>query len=160
MLKRSFYRSLNLSQIEGLHNVIKRAQAQSFNRALDCLHPAYHHDDRFGRMRNDTRNHLKTAHAAHRDVADNELELCLVKKCERVFSRSRRLAIVLKAQQVAQHLSDVRLVINNQDTHSLAACFWHIFSPNYFGIPLRPLNQTSARASKTKARKPKRGRAS
>ena len=71
MFKRAFDDRFDLPQIEGLHQIIERAETQSTDRALDSLHAADHYYDCVGRMFFDVRDHVQPAHAGHRDVADH-----------------------------------------------------------------------------------------
>ncbi len=125
VLKGALDRRLDLPEVKRLHNVIERADPQRFNRALDGLHAANHHDDRFGREVEDVRNHLQAAHAAHRDVADDEMKRARAERLKRFFSRTGRRTLVIVAEHFAEHAPDLRLVVNHQQARSFIVYFEH-----------------------------------
>jgi hypothetical protein len=89
---------LDLTEVEGLHDVIERAEPQRLDGALDGLHPADHDDDRLGREREDMRDHFEPAHPAHRDVADDQVALFRAEVCQRLLGRGDRRALVIEAE--------------------------------------------------------------
>ena len=58
----------------------------------------------------------------HRDVAQDELKLFRAQEFERRLSRGHLSAIVVVAQQFVQHLSDLRLVVRDQDACTRCLC--------------------------------------
>ena len=86
MLKGTLDHGFNLAQIEGLHQIIERAQTQRFNRALDGLHAANHYDHGVGRDLFYVRDHLQPTHPRHGDVADYQPKFVFAQTHERFFS--------------------------------------------------------------------------
>ena len=75
------------------------------------------------------RNHVKTAHTRHRDIADYQFIVRSRQALKRLFSRARRSAVVLAVEEIRQDRRNLRLVINDQNPCLHVG--WH-FSDSYF----------------------------
>src|SRR5437762_3062350 len=100
MVKSALYHRFHLAQIKRLHYVIKSSQTQRLDSALHSLHAAVHYDDGVWRIALHMRNHVKTAHAWHRDVTDYEFVVRRSQPFERFFSRACRGAVVFAIKEI------------------------------------------------------------
>ncbi len=65
---------LDVLDVERLHHVVEGAGPQRLDGALDRLDAADHDDHRVGREAARVRDHFEPRHAAHHDVADDQVE--------------------------------------------------------------------------------------
>ena len=75
MFKRATNYRADLTQVEGLGDVIERAGPHRFNRVIDRLLAADHDDHGVGRMLQYARRHLEAAKPGHLNVAEHQIEL-------------------------------------------------------------------------------------
>ena len=120
MMERTFNRGFSLTEIEGLHQIIECTKPKRVDRTLDRLHAADHDDDRIWRSDFDMRNHFQTGHAAHGDVANDQVEFRRTKLPQRLFGRSGFATFVSAGQEVAEHSANFWFVVNNQETRLCA----------------------------------------
>jgi hypothetical protein len=66
------------------------------------------------------RNQIQTAHGAHVNVADNQVEGAVFQHIDRVFTRRCKNAFVVFSQQRFEQGPDLLVVVNNQDGR-----FWY-----------------------------------
>ena len=100
VFERAADRRLDVLEVERLHHVVERARAQRLDGALDGLHAADHDDDGVGRDAEQVRDHLQPAHAAHLDVADDEVVFALAQARQPLLRRAYGRALVAPAQEV------------------------------------------------------------
>ena len=112
---------------------------------LDGLRAADHDDDRVGRKPQRTRHEFQAAQAPHRDVADDEVERFATQASERRLSRINRMAFVTLAEKLAQHVSDLRIVVGDQQTHRLSFIIHH--PPSLDSISIKQTTVRGQRAA-------------
>src|SRR5687768_17787211 len=98
--------SFDLTKVKRFHQIIKSAESQSADCALHRLHAADHYHDGVGRKLLDVRDHLKSAHARHGDIAYHQMKIGGAQAVERLFGRARFKAFVVLAQQVGENRSE------------------------------------------------------
>src|SRR5215212_3065690 len=88
VVERALDRRLDVSQIQRFADVIKGSDSQRANREFNVLIAADHHYDGIRRKRVNAWHELESAHSAHVDVADYEVEGGVTKRRERFLCRA------------------------------------------------------------------------
>src|SRR5688572_22819066 len=103
-----------MTQINWLRDVIKSTNAQRFNRKLDVLVTADHNDHRIRCERMNARHQLESAHSAHVDVADYEVECFVRERSERIFRGTCFRAVVNRTEQVDEQTPNLQFIVDDE----------------------------------------------
>ena len=113
MFKRAANYRADLTQIEGLGDVIEGAGPHCLDRAIDRSLAADHHRDGIRRELHDVRQHFEAAHPRHRDIGKDEIEPLRTQQRQRMFRGIGRQALIRTAEVLVQDAADLLVVIDD-----------------------------------------------
>ena len=109
-----------LLELEGLGEVMVRAEANALDRRVDRAVSGHHEHGQIGIEATDAAEELEPVDAGHAEIGDEGVDVAVVDLGEGALGAGQRNALVARVgEAVGEHLGHRRLIVDDEDARAL-----------------------------------------